>query len=111
MTALASSDGIWIIDPNACTLYANAAMAEILGTDVSRLIGKQSFDYLHPEDVEAAQRFFEAKMRGDTAPFHFKLRREDGSSIWVDIQGTPMHSVDGQFMGIVGTFRVSTKQG
>lgn len=106
----ALSDGIWIIDTDARTLYANPAMAEILGTEVSRLIGKHSFDYVYPEDAPAAQRLFEAKVNGDKTPFHFKLRREDGSSIWVDIQGTPMHNVEGQFLGIVGTFRVSPKQ-
>ena len=104
------SDGIWIIDAEARTLFANAAMSEILGTSVAQLTGKHSFDYVFPEDVAAAQRLFEAKIRGDKAPFHFRLRREDGSAIWVDIQGTPMHNVEGEFLGIVGTFRTSAEQ-
>ena len=105
------ADGIWIIDTEAKTLYANAAMAEILGTDASRLIGKPSFDYVFPEDAAAAQKLFTARQRGETAsPFHFRLRREDGSAIWVDVQGTPMRNVAGEFIGIVGTFRVSDSQ-
>jgi PAS domain S-box-containing protein len=103
------SDGIWIIDPDARTVYANAAMGEILGTTPSDLVGCPSFDYISPEDVPAAQRLFEAKIRGDTNPFHFKLRRKDGTSIWVDVQGTPMHNAAGDFIGIVGTFSVSEK--
>jgi PAS domain S-box-containing protein len=98
------SDGIWIIDAEARTLYANAAMAEILGTTSADLIGKHSFDYVFPEDVAAAQQLFENKIRGDTNPFHFKLRRKDGSPVWVDVQGTPMHNAAGDFLGIVGTF-------
>jgi PAS domain S-box-containing protein len=104
-------DGIWIIDSDARTLYANAAMAEILGTSAPALIGQPSFDYLFPEDVEAAERLFDAKQRGDANPFHFKLRRKDGSSIWVDVQGTPMRNAAGEFIGIVGTFSVSAQQG
>lgn len=104
-------DGIWIIDSEARTLYANAAMADILGTTPSELIGKHSFDYIFPEDAAAAQKLFEAKTRGDTNPFHFKLRRKDGSSIWTDIQGTPMRNAAGEFIGIVGTFSVSAQQG
>jgi PAS domain S-box-containing protein len=101
------SDGIWIIDENAVTLYANVAMAEILGTTVPRLIGKHSFDFLFPEDSQSAQRLFDARQRGETAsPFRFRLKRQDGSPIWVQVQGTPMHNVDGNFIGIVGTFRV-----
>ncbi len=104
-------DGIWIIDPTATTLYANAAMGEILGTTAMDLIGKPSFEYVFPEDVDAAQKLFDSKQRGDPAPFHFRLRRKEGSSIWVDVQGTPMHSVAGVFLGIVGTFRISDRQG
>jgi PAS domain S-box-containing protein len=71
------------------------------------MAGQSSFDYLYPEDVDAAQKLFEAKIRGDSKPFHFKLRRKDGSAIWVDIQGTPMHNAAGEFRGVVGTFSVA----
>lgn len=105
-----SPDGIWIIDSNARTLYANAAMGQILGVDAGELIGQPSFDYVFPEDASAAAKLFESKVHGDTNPFHFKLRRKDGSSIWVDVQGTPMRNAAGEFIGIVGTFSVSAQQ-
>lgn len=104
-------DGIWIIDSNAQTLYANAAMGQILGLDAADLIGQPSFDYIFPEDAAAAQKLFESKQHGDTNPFHFKLKRKDGSSVWVDVQGTPMRNAAGDFIGIVGTFSVSARQG
>ena len=99
-------DGIWIIDADASTLYANAAMAEILGESAEELMSKPSFTYVFPEDMEAAQRLFENKQRGDVSPFRFRLRRADGSPAHVLVQGTPMHNVAGEFLGIVGTFRV-----
>jgi PAS domain S-box-containing protein len=102
-------DGIWIIDADAKTAYANERMAEILGTSPSEMVGLASFAYVFPEDVDAAQRLFDAKIRGDTKPFHFKLRRKDGAAVWVDVQGTPMHNAAGVFKGIVGTFSVSTE--
>ena len=99
-------DGIWIIDADASTLYANGAMAEILGEDPSRLIGKPSFAYVFPEDLPAAMELFEKKQKGDSSPFRFRLRRTDGSPVSVIVQGTPMHNVAGEFLGVVGTFRV-----
>jgi PAS domain S-box-containing protein len=78
-------------------------LLKILGTSPSEMIGRASFDYVFPEDVDAAQRLFDAKTRGDTKPFHFRLRRKDGSAVWVDVQGT-MHNAAGVFSGIVGTF-------
>lgn len=103
-------DGIWIIDAEGNTVLANARMSEILGSVSGEMIGESSFSYIFPEDVAAAQRLFEAKSEGDSKPFHFRLRRKDGSEIWVDVQGTPMRNVSGEFSGIVGTFTVSGEQ-
>jgi PAS domain S-box-containing protein len=85
-------------------------MAEILGVDLSKLVGKPSFDYVFPEDAAAAQRLFDARQNGEAAPFRFRLRREDGSAIWVNVQGTPLRSSDDVFIGIVGTFSVAKMQ-
>ena len=100
-------EGLWIIDADASTVYANSAMCEILGAEVSELIGAPSFDYVFPEDKNAARALFESKQRGRISPFHFRLRRKDGSEVWVDLQGTPMHGAAGEFLGIVGSFRVA----
>jgi PAS domain S-box-containing protein len=100
-------DGIWIVDVNGRTVYANQRMAEILGTTPAEMVGHPSFDYVFPEDVPAAERLFEAKTRGDINPFHFRLRCKDGSAVPVDVQGTPMYNAAGRFTGIVGTFSVS----
>ena len=100
-------DGIWIIDAEGKTVFANEPMTEILGTAPAAIIGEDSFHFVFPEDLDAAQRLFSSKQAGDSASFHFRLRRKDGSAIWVDVQGTPMHSPAGEFTGIVSTFRVS----
>lgn len=102
-------DGIWIIDAEGKTVFANEPMTHILGTAPAAIIGEDSFHYVFPEDLVAAQRLFSSKQVNGSAPFHFKLRRKDGSSIWVDVLGTPMHSPEGKFTGMVGTFRVSSR--
>lgn len=103
-------DGVWIIDANGKTVYANDSMAQILGTSPSELVGQDSFHYVFPDDRAAAERLFAMKQAGSPAPFHFKLRRADGSHVWVDVQGTPMQNAAGEFTGIIGTFTVSVVQ-
>src|SRR4051812_38748128 len=90
-------EGIWTIDAQGNTLFASDTMAELLRTTVADLLGKSSFDYVFPEDVEAAQRLFHAKSRGGTNSFEFRLRRKDGTPVWVMVQGTPMHDDKGKF--------------
>ena len=104
-------DGLWIIDAGGKTVLANEAMADILGTTPADLVGKDSFLFVFSEDLAAAQRLFSLKQAGSSAPFHFRMRRVDGSAIWVDVQGTPMYNASGRFTGIVGTFTVSATQG
>lgn len=100
-------DGIWIIDADGRTCYANERMAEILGACRSEIVGQSSFDYIFPEDLSAAQHLFAAKKDGHIRPFGFKLRRKDGSAVFVEVQGTPMFNAAGAFKGVVGTFTVS----
>jgi PAS domain S-box-containing protein len=97
-------DGIWIIDAEARTSYANDRMAEILGTSPAKMMGQPSFTYVFPQDLEAAQRLFDFKSHGDPKPFDFRLRRKDGSPVSVRVQGTPLFNAAGAFKGIVGTF-------
>jgi PAS domain S-box-containing protein len=106
-SSTARPDGLWIINAQGVTVYANEDMAQILGTTVTDLIGKDSFLYVFPEDLQAAQNLFAAKQAGSRNPFHFKLRRVDGDFVWVDVQGTQMRNAAGQFIGIVGSFTIS----
>jgi len=99
--------GLWIVNDEAHTLFANERMAEILGTTQTDLAQRNSFDYIYPEDLPAAERLFRLKTSGNRLPFHFKLRRKDGMPVWVHVQATPMFNVEGRFTGIVGTFTVA----
>ena len=99
-----ASDGIWIIDGEARTTYVNERMAEILAVSPVEMLGQNSLDYIFPEDAGRAQGLFAAKKAGHTDPFRFRLRRKDGSAIWVHVQGTPMYNAAGTFIGVVGTF-------
>ena len=60
-------DGIWIIDPEARTVYASVNMAEILGTTPDEMIGQPSFTYVFQEDRESAQTLFETKTHVDNS--------------------------------------------
>jgi hypothetical protein len=62
-----------------------------------KMIGHPSFAYVFREDVAHAQRLLDGKKLGDINPFHFKLRRKDGSVVCVDVRGTPMYNAAGRF--------------
>jgi len=104
-------EGIWIIDRDGNTLYANDRMAAILGTTAPEMRGQPSFTYVFADDTAAAQQLFDRKKQGDSSSFRFRLRRKDGSAIVVNVQGTPLYDHRDDFVGIVGTFEVVSETG
>lgn len=97
-------EGIWVVSPQGGTIFCNKRMAEILGTDLESLEKLSCFDSVFPEDLGEAQRHFGLQISGCCQPFDFRLRRIDGSAIWVNISCKPMFDDQGVCTGLLGLF-------
>jgi PAS domain S-box-containing protein len=76
-----ANEGVWLVDEDGDTLYANARMAELLGEPPGSLPGRPMTEYTQvPED---ARRLREAARRGD--PIEVQLVRCDGVVIWCHV--------------------------
>ncbi len=65
-------------------LYANSALAEVLGIPLSELIGRKAAElYVNLDDREFAVK--ELARAGSLRDFEFQLRRADGSVVWVSL--------------------------
>src|SRR5215469_1960174 len=106
----AGSDGVWVADLQGRTLFNNKRMAELLGAETDSLAGQSCFDCVFPEDVPEAQRQFGEGVSGKREPFDFRLRRNDGSVIWVSISCGPVSDASGATVGVLGLFSDITKR-
>ena len=97
-------DGVWVVDPQGRTIFNNKRMAEILGADTESLSEQSCFDCVFPEDLSEAQRQFAQGIAGNRQPFDFRLRRNDGSAIWVSISCGPVCDASGVVTGLLGLF-------
>ena len=97
-------EGIWVVDPQGRTLFSNRRMAEILGVDFESMAEQSCFGCVYPEELADAQRHFARTLGGDNRPFDFRLRRADGSPIWVSISCMPMNDAAGAPAGLLGLF-------
>ena len=68
-------------------LYANAEVDPILGYTSEEYLQISPMTLLHPEDVEAAGRFFQSvlSMPGETRTGEFRRRHKQGHYVWVEI--------------------------
>jgi two-component system, cell cycle sensor histidine kinase and response regulator CckA len=97
-------EGVWVVNSNGSTIFSNRRMAEILGRDVESMSEQSCFDCVFPDELADARRHFERSLAGDPVPFDFRLRRADGSPIWVGISSMPMFDGSGAPVGLLGLF-------
>jgi hypothetical protein len=103
-------EGIWVVDPQGRTIFSNRRMAEILGTDFDSMAEQSCFACVFPDELADAQRHFARTLAGDHRPFEFRLRRADGSPIWVSISCMPMCDDTGAPVGLLGLFSDITER-
>jgi PAS domain S-box-containing protein len=87
-----SPDGI-IVHDNGTILYANRAMATMLGlASPEQLVGRTVFDIVHPDYHELARQRIGALRDGRQAVplLEERLVRADGSERWVEIGAAPL---------------------
>jgi PAS domain S-box-containing protein len=101
-----ASDIIRILDRDGRVVYESASADRILGYPPGYLIGKDPFDYIHPDDVGLVKaELAEVYDRTNTGvPTEFRVRKANGEYIWVDSIGTNLLDVPG-VNGIVITTR------
>jgi two-component system cell cycle sensor histidine kinase/response regulator CckA len=102
-------EGIWVVDTHGRTIFSNRRMAEILGTDFESMPEQSCFACVFPDELEDAQRHFARTLAGDSRPFDFRLRRGDGSPVWVSISCMPV-SDDTGAVGLLGLFSDITER-
>lgn len=104
------SDLIGIIDFNGIYSYTSPTSLTILGYDPEYLVGKNAFDFIHPEDqsrVLALLEKAESEKFIDVPPFRFK--RADGAWRWIESNITNMLN-DPDINGIVVNSRDITEK-
>jgi PAS domain S-box-containing protein len=103
-------EGIWVVDPQGSTIFSNRRMAEILRVDFDSMPQQSCFGCVFPDELEEAQRHFARTLAGDRRPFDFRLRRADGSPIWVSISCMPVYDDTGATTGLLGLFSDITER-
>lgn len=101
-SVLASApDGLWLIDPDGVTLWANERMARLLGRTAEQMPGMKVAD-LHDEagreQYAAALTAMNASGQGGQN-VESCFYRPDGTAVWGLVSYTRFHDADGEWIG------------
>lgn len=94
-----SQEGIWIIDANNVTTFANKRIATLLGYTVEEMLGMSLFDFMDEAGKAISAANVERRHQGINEQHDFKLQRKDGTDMWVIMETSPMVNEDGEYMG------------
>jgi diguanylate cyclase (GGDEF)-like protein/PAS domain S-box-containing protein len=106
-----ASDVVTIADPDGTIVYTSPSMERVLGYGPDELVGTQTRDLMHPDDVvrvEAAvtEQFLSG---GPETPIEYRVRHRDGS--WRVVEGVIANLLDEPGIGgIVATNRDITER-
>jgi PAS domain S-box-containing protein len=95
-----TNQGIWMIDLEGRTTFMNGQMATMLGYDRDELLGVSVVDSLDEERRDAT--LLELARSCEVAvQFETKLKRKDGSAVWVLVDGAPTFGEPGHSEGVL----------
>ncbi len=96
-----ASEGIWIKNADHITTFVNEKMATILGYSIDELMGKRFEEFVHPDDIPEMEKRHKERLEGNTSGYEIRLIKNDGSTIWTNINGSPLMN-EGEFIGSLG---------
>ncbi|MFN8185288.1 MAG: PAS domain S-box protein [Candidatus Nanopelagicales bacterium] len=88
-------------DPKGLITFASPAVTELLGWEADELVGVPVLSLVHPEDRESVTQVRE----DESAPYLARVRRQDGTYVWLQAKRKTLRSDDGTVMGGVAVWR------
>jgi two-component system cell cycle sensor histidine kinase/response regulator CckA len=92
-------EGVWVFDDQMRTTYANWRLADMLGVSPEEMIGRSVSDFLDDDARAYVEQRWQQRARGVKEQYDLRLRRADGSALWVIASATPILGEQGEFIG------------
>ena len=90
-----TSTGVWVLDPQEVTTFVNRAIAELVGYEAERIVGRSLFEFVEPVAILRTRRELELCRKGERTHLEVLLRRRDGESVWAILAVDPLRDADG----------------
>ncbi|HUL61502.1 MAG TPA: PAS domain S-box protein, partial [Methanocella sp.] len=96
-----AEEGIWILDRRDTVVFANDKMLSMLGYAKKELLCRSVLDIVADEDIDTVNKALERRHKGIRETYRARLKRKDGSPVWVAMAAAPIMSPKGEYQGAV----------
>jgi diguanylate cyclase (GGDEF)-like protein/PAS domain S-box-containing protein len=104
-------EGLAQVDNDGILQFCNDRFCEMLGYSRQELIGQTPDRFLaYPEDVDLMLSKAKLRLRGVSDQYEVRVRRKDGTVVWLEIGGAPVTGADGKVIGSIGVHNDVTER-
>jgi len=84
-----SLDGMLLLDTNGTIIFASPSLKNVLGYDNNDVVGRNGFEFIHPDDVSVALDAFQREIQGNpkTNFITIRLLKTNGQWLWCNVRG------------------------
>ena len=84
-----SLDGILLVDQVGTISFSSESVVNILGYEPEDLVGNNSFDYVHPDDIQLCRSAFEDELKQEPQRkfIGIRLLQKSGEWLWCMVRG------------------------
>lgn len=94
-----SQEGIWLIDANGVTTFANDKLGSLFGCRAEEMLGRPMFDFMAAAERQQAQEHMERRRASIAENHEFRFLRCDGGVLWTRLTANPVFDEQGVFAG------------
>ncbi|MEI8395227.1 MAG: PAS domain S-box protein [Rhodospirillaceae bacterium] len=94
-------EGIWILDSDGRTGFANRCMADMLGYTPAEMTGRHLFEFVDEDGRIDAARALARRRLGIAERYDFRFRRKDGRELWTLVSTVPLADESGAYAGML----------
>ena len=97
-----ATEGIWALDADNRTTFANGKMADMLGYATQEMLGRPLFDFIAEEERPKSAAAMERRRQGVAEQIERSFVRKDGTRLVALVNTSPIYDETGQFAGSFG---------
>jgi sigma-B regulation protein RsbU (phosphoserine phosphatase) len=97
-----ANEGIWILNTENITTYANPKIAEMLGYTPEEMVGMSFFHFMNAEARIQAEVNLARVRKGTSRRYDVKFVRKDSGDLWASLSTSPILDDEGHYEGMLG---------
>jgi PAS domain S-box-containing protein len=106
----AVQEGLWMLDVEGYTTYANGYLAAMIGHTVEEMLGRHALSFFAEEHHALVREKLELRRFGHKKVHDLPLRHKQGQTVWVQLSSNPLRDEAGRSLGSLASVTDITRR-